>query len=755
MPDEPSKADQQDADPSNTLEDAVRSSAETSDRQKNWNDLYRLECDLLGHDPEAKRTNGVCLSGGGVRSAVTCMGVLGCLARRNVLDHVHYVSSVSGGGYAASALSNWLHTRAETDNVLGDATASATSDAEVPAQPQKAALSQSLQSALKVPFVTLNNRSASALRQQVEEEGNTPAVPADNPIYSGRDLLAQNEAYIRHIRANISFLMPNGFSGALVGGYAVLRSVVLNIFVWLIFATLVFLLLINPSQAIAVLTTFPDVFNGPSTGLSAVNEALQSFAAHMNADLRPNAVFGWAFVVGVCLIGVLLFQMVGYSIATAFKSYIGKQTRVTRPNEQAGPLSFNYSWRRGNEWLARKLMLGSIVLIGVGVVPWLAANLSHIADLLDGSGTGGGAGALPSDTIEGAQGVSIIPGTLATLGGIASSLIVFVRTRLGKVIGPKSSALVILGSLLLVYGVAILAYGMALQIEDGAIPMSLATVVIALAFTLAWACNINDVSLGRFYRDRLIEAFMPDLETIWDRRPGAKLVKIAPPAVKADQLRVTDLRGEKSCIKPLHLVNTNVITWWTNDTRAQRRKGDNFVVSAVGTGSDTTGWRMTSDVADGKLTLATAMAASGAAVNPNGGFSGAGPTTLLPVSLAMSLLSLRLGYWLRWRMPKPFLFRFNRFGNRLNPPALQFFANLTGLVLSRDRTPNFIELTDGGHFENLGLYELIRRRCRIIIICDAGEDPQTSYSGFTSAIRRVREDFGAEIHFDVERDLAP
>ncbi|MFK7867753.1 MAG: hypothetical protein AB8B58_00785, partial [Roseobacter sp.] len=47
------------------------------------------------------------------------------------------------------------------------------------------------------------------------------------------------------------------------------------------------------------------------------------------------------------------------------------------------------------------------------------------------------------------------------------------------------------------------------------------------------------------------------------------------------------------------------------------------------------------------------------------------------------------------------------------------------------------------------------RRCRIIIICDAGEDPQTSYSGFTSAIRRVREDFGAEIHFDVERDLAP
>ena len=40
----------------------------------------------------------------------------------------------------------------------------------------------------------------------------------------------------------------------------------------------------------------------------------------------------------------------------------------------------------------------------------------------------------------------------------------------------------------------------------------------------------------------------------------------------------------------------------------------------------------------------------------------------------------------------------------------------------RPASPKFINLSDGGHFDNLGLYELIRRRCRFIVVCDAEQD---------------------------------
>ena len=36
-----------------------------------------------------------------------------------------------------------------------------------------------------------------------------------------------------------------------------------------------------------------------------------------------------------------------------------------------------------------------------------------------------------------------------------------------------------------------------------------------------------------------------------------------------------------------------------------------------------------------------------------------------------------------------------------------------------DEKGHFINVSDGGHFENLGIYELIRRRCKVIIACDA------------------------------------
>ena len=72
-------------------------------------------------------------------------------------------------------------------------------------------------------------------------------------------------------------------------------------------------------------------------------------------------------------------------------------------------------------------------------------------------------------------------------------------------------------------------------------------------------------------------------------------------------------------------------------------------------------------------------------------------------------------------------------------------------VLRPDRwAGEFVHLSDGGHFENLGVYELIRRRCRYIVACDAGEDTGPSDENLATLIRLCRIDFGVRIQIDTE-----
>jgi hypothetical protein len=64
-----------------------------------------------------------------------------------------------------------------------------------------------------------------------------------------------------------------------------------------------------------------------------------------------------------------------------------------------------------------------------------------------------------------------------------------------------------------------------------------------------------------------------------------------------------------------------------------------------------------------------------------------------------------------------------------------------------DDSHPYISLSDGGHFEDLGLYEMVRRRCRFILVCDAGADPQYGFKDLGNAIRKIRIDFGIPIVF--------
>jgi hypothetical protein len=58
-----------------------------------------------------------------------------------------------------------------------------------------------------------------------------------------------------------------------------------------------------------------------------------------------------------------------------------------------------------------------------------------------------------------------------------------------------------------------------------------------------------------------------------------------------------------------------------------------------------------------------------------------------------------------------------------------------------------VYLSDGGHFENLALYEMVLRRARTIVLLDSGCDPDFTYEDLGNALRKIRIDFGIEIEF--------
>jgi hypothetical protein len=134
------------------------------------------------------------------------------------------------------------------------------------------------------------------------------------------------------------------------------------------------------------------------------------------------------------------------------------------------------------------------------------------------------------------------------------------------------------------------------------------------------------------------------------------------------------------------------------------------------------------------------MAVSGAAVSPH---FGAGVPA--PVSALMTILNVRLGLW--WANP--------RYLHGERPPSLLsvplwpvFFVQ--EMLSAFDPGTYRCLVSDGGHFENLGLYELVRRRCRFIVVSDAGADPERRFRDLGNAIRRCRADFDADIELDTE-----
>jgi hypothetical protein len=286
--------------------------------------------------------------------------------------------------------------------------------------------------------------------------------------------------------------------------------------------------------------------------------------------------------------------------------------------------------------------------------------------------------------------------------------------------GAHASTFATLGLVLVLAGLFTAMYHLAHHTPLLHSPLFL--VWVGLSLLLALTCDINAVSMHSYYRSQLAEAFLPEVSA--QPNVGGTHRRSHPL-----WFRLAEVKAESG--GPLHLINTTLNTTSSDNARLRARNGENLVLSPLYCGSGATGYRRTSHYLRGELTLSTAFSVSGAAVDPD-----SYATKFRPVSFLMALFNVRLGIWLRNPRDEPRGWRF--------PAWYQLMLReMLGVGLSeRDSR---IHLADGGHFENLGLYELLRRRCRYIIVSDAGADPHCTFADLGQAVQRARADLGAEV----------
>lgn len=275
----------------------------------------------------------------------------------------------------------------------------------------------------------------------------------------------------------------------------------------------------------------------------------------------------------------------------------------------------------------------------------------------------------------------------------------------------------------------------------------------AVAFVAFWSwkrVNINRFSIHALYRNRLIRAYL-----------GASNPERTPNPFTGfdtgDNCRMSSLwRKGKGAggWQPFHVVNMALNVVATSRLAWQERKAESFTATPLhcgtatfsGTTAHSLGYRPTSDYAskEGGLTLGTALAISGAAASPNMGYNSSPMVTLL-----LALFNVRLGWWLG-NPGAPGEDSYQKEGPKI--AVLPYVLEMFGLTTD---TRRYVYLSDGGHFENLGLYEMIRRRCRCIVVSDAGCDPDYGFEDLGNAVRKIAIDLGVYISFNTLKELKP
>jgi hypothetical protein len=383
-------------------------------------------------------------------------------------------------------------------------------------------------------------------------------------------------------------------------------------------------------------------------------------------------------------------------------------------------------WNRFAAWLA----IAATLWIAAGVLVFYLADLVEVA-------VQAAAGALQLDHYTSSTIFSIGIPLISSLAGLAA--------RTGGVTDRPSRLRLILQSIALPLTIVVLLASVAWfnawalrgftppgeiqnvgRLED---VLKLAAFLLFSGLFVSLFVPVNRFSLHGMYRQRLVRTFLGASHA--DRDPNA-FTGFDP----SDDLRVHDLKD----VRPLQVINATLNNVSETNYGRNERKAYAFTFSPLHVGSSALAYRHSSEYgSDGGglatgLSLGTALAVSGAAASPALGMYSSKARAFL-----LTLANARLGLW---------------FGNptdddtwQRSDPALgvgPFVRELLGL--ETDTNP-YVYLSDGGHFENLGLWSMVVRRCAVIIVSDAGCDPDYTFADLSNALRRIRIDLGIPVEF--------
>ncbi|GJH27447.1 patatin-like phospholipase family protein [Caballeronia novacaledonica] len=307
---------------------------------------------------------------------------------------------------------------------------------------------------------------------------------------------------------------------------------------------------------------------------------------------------------------------------------------------------------------------------------------------------------------------------------------------------------------------------------------------------LAWRVDVNLFSLHNFYRNRLTRCYLgasrcgdgnrkrePDPFTGFDPADDIPLDRLAackpePEKGGGATAQCAPPQGDEGAYvqRPYHLLNTSVNLTEGESLAWQQRKAGSFFFSPLycgfglpqayvsrqegagkfvrtadymrtgsRSGSVRAPSRKSGTLRDVGPMLGGAVAISGAAASPNWGFH-----TDPGVAFLLTLFNVRLGRW----CPNPV--RETPEGPVPPSPAFSGKLYLNELFGHADAKSDYLYLSDGGHFDNLGLYELVRRRTELIVVCDCGEDAPLHFDDLADTIRKCSADFGVDIVIDVD-----
>ena len=774
----------------------------------------------------------LCLSGGGIRSATFCLGIIQGLARHGWLEPFHYLSTVSGGGYIGSWLSAWINRRGQRQ-VIADLQwpyhAAGPLDPEPPEMrhlrsysnywtPKLGWLSADtwavvaayirnliLNWILLVPlFIALLALPRLWIRVVMWNPTIAPdwlpeqwhglltyAKPAVFVLGATLTLVAMTYIALNlpgfrrgqeQAKAFPWFLQKyddqSGFLRWCLGPLCVAAWALVTFWVWH-FRTGSPLSLWPDDTICGMLGEAVDCPSNPDLGAFLAfgfNLHVASWLVALGREGRYQRVPSWWMGVLFITPAIAVIGLLGGGLAWWATVIVktGLLNPIVRPEFYVvfgAPLLLGVLILAGvplvgllskvtsdedREWWARSsgwIMIAAVTWIGLGVlviyVPYWIGALMHLASETLNDATWGaaltGLGTFVSGAVTAWKGYSHGTPADAQQGGPAVNR------------GLKVSA-----TLFVLFLAVFLSMATTWMLKDTLSPevmetrsldplshfatlrhtpvSTLVSFIITLSLTsvlAAFFIHINKFSLHALYRNRLTLAYLAA-----SRKPQERTPVRFTGFDEHDNLAMNALCYEPNNLnraqRPFHVLNMALNLVDTANLAWQERKAAPFSVTPLHAGSPALGYRPSAQYAqnrgDEPISLGTAMAISGAAASPNAGYHSSPAITFL-----MTLFNARLGWWL----PNPG--RPGQATYRYGSPRWALGPLLNEAFGDTDDRKRYVNVSDGGHFENLGLYEMVLRRCRFILVIDASQDEDCAFDDVGNTLRKIRIDLGVHI----------